>query len=373
MTSPAGVTPADSRLVPVTPVRLVDTRSGLGATKGRLREACTLPIPVGGVASVPADATAVVGTLTVLGATTTGYVTTWPCGSPRPQSSTLNFQADGSAVGNQVQVPLGEGGKLCVYASHDVAVIFDVAGYFASAGSGYQALSPTRVVDTRHGLGRTGGGKQPLEANSTFTLDVTKLPGVPAGATAVTFNVAAVQPASDGYMTLYPCASGKPNASNLNFLAGANQSRHATVPVDANGQVCVYTFAQAHLVMDLAGAFTASGGDRYRARTPQRLLDTRATGSGGKLLAGATRELAVDAPGASAVVVNLAAVQPEGVGFLTAWPCDEALPVVANLNVQAGINRANLASVKLGASRKLCFQASTPMHLVVDLQGQYVP
>lgn len=375
VTAPSGVSPPDARLVPVPPVRLVDTRSGVGAPKGRLREACTLQLPVGGNGPVPADARAVLGTLTVVGATTTGYVTAWPCGSPRPQSSTLNFQPDGAA-GNQVQLPLGDGGKLCVYASHDVGIILDVAGYFTSAsgaGSSYAALSPTRVVDTRHGLGRTGGGKQPLEAGSTFTLDVTKLPGVPPDVSAITFNVTAVQPASDGYMTLYPCASGRPNTSNVNFEAGANQARHATVPVDASGNVCVYTFAQAHLVMDLAGVFRPNAGDRYRARTPLRLLDTRTTGGGGKLVVGSGRELAVDAPGASAVVVNITSVQPEAAGFLTAWPCDEARPDVSNLNVQPGINRANLASVKLGASRKLCFQSSTPMHLVVDLQGQYVP
>jgi hypothetical protein len=366
----AGVTPPDGAFTAVTPARLVDTRSGLNAPKGRLREACTLALPVGGVGPVPAGASSVLGMLTVVGATANGHVTAWPCGSPRPSTSLINFTSDGAPVGNQLQLPLGDGGKVCVHASHDVGLVLDVLGYFGPSGSGFVPQAPERVLDTRNGVGRPG--KSTLAADSTLQFNVRGLPGVPADATAVSLNAAAVLPEANGYLTLYPCAAGRPTTSNLNYRAGVTVARHSVVPLDANGDVCIYTLSQAHVVLDLDGTFRAGGGEKYRARTPVRLLDTR-TAPGGALQPGAVRELAVDAPGATAAVVNLATVGPAATGNLAAWPCDGTSGGTSILNFRLGVTQANLATVMLGPSRKLCFSASAQTHLVVDQQGTFVP
>ena len=47
------------------------------------------------------------------------------------------------------------------------------------------------------------------------------LGGIPAtGATAAVVNVTAVAPRAPGYATVFPCAAGRPEASNLNYGAG---------------------------------------------------------------------------------------------------------------------------------------------------------
>ena len=55
-----------------------------------------------------------------------------------------------------------------------VNLIADVAGWFATA-SGYQALTPGRVLDTRQNVGASG----PVGAAGTIDLDVTGVAGVP--------------------------------------------------------------------------------------------------------------------------------------------------------------------------------------------------
>jgi len=119
---------------------------------------------------------------------------------------------------------------------------------------------------------------------------------------------------------------------------------------------------------------------------PVRLLDTRPIGStvdhesekGGMVSANATIKLRVRGragvpAGAPAVVLNIAAVGALGGGFVTVWPCDVAKPVASNLNVTAGVNRANSAVVKVATSgpdaNKVCISPSAPMHLLADLAG----
>ena len=63
-------------------------------------------------------------------------------------------------------------------------------------------------------------------------------------------------PAIDGYVTVYPCEQGRPEASNINYVAGQVVPNLVTVQVDPSGQVCFYTLAATDLLADLAGVFT---------------------------------------------------------------------------------------------------------------------
>lgn len=122
--------------------------------------------------------------------------------------------------------------------------------------------------------------------------------------------------------------------------------------------------------------------------TPTRLLDTRPAGDtvdgesekGGLVAANAVVELRVrNRAGvpitAPAVVLNVAAVSPAGTGFVTVWPCNEAKPLASNLNVTAGVNRANVVVAKVATSGpkvdKVCLSPSVSMHLLADASGFY--
>ena len=115
-TGPAGAQSAPalavgSRFTPITPVRLLDTRSGLGAPTGMVGPEGPIELQVGGVGGVPsAGVTAVVLNVTVTDPTVPGFVTVYPTGQPRPLASNLNFVA-GQIVPNQVTVEVGSGGR----------------------------------------------------------------------------------------------------------------------------------------------------------------------------------------------------------------------------------------------------------------------
>jgi hypothetical protein len=71
------------------PVRVMDSRAGLGTAAGRKTGAVTLRLPD----SVPLDAKAVVLNMTVVGGRGDGHVVVYPAGTARPASSNLNYRA----------------------------------------------------------------------------------------------------------------------------------------------------------------------------------------------------------------------------------------------------------------------------------------
>ncbi|MGA3056473.1 MAG: SpoIID/LytB domain-containing protein, partial [Candidatus Limnocylindrales bacterium] len=146
--------------VPLTPTRLLDSRSGTGLAGAFSSHVARTFQVTGGV--VPAQATAVTGNLTVTQQTSAGFLYVGPVTQNNPTSSTLNFPL-GDDRANAVTVALGAGGTLSVtYAAPTLGpsahVIFDVTGYFTADTSGatYFPLTPTRLLDSRSNAGVTG-------------------------------------------------------------------------------------------------------------------------------------------------------------------------------------------------------------------------
>jgi len=150
-----GYFPAGSDFQAVQPTRLADTRQsvdsatvdGLFKGLGVLTAGSVMELPVAGRGGVPADASAVALNVTVTEAQGSGFVTVYPCGQPRPNASALNYVA-GDTVANSVIVKIGAGGSVCLFTLGTVHLIADVTGYFP-AGSAFQAVQPTRLLDTR--------------------------------------------------------------------------------------------------------------------------------------------------------------------------------------------------------------------------------
>jgi hypothetical protein len=113
----------------------------------------------------------------------------------------------------------------------------------------------------------------------------------------------------------------------------------------------------------------------YVPLPPKRIVDTR-TDAPGRLAAGDT--LTVDLsddvpPGTTAVAVNLTATQPAADGFLSARPCDRPPRDVSSVNYSAGGDRGAMAVIPLSAARTLCVRTDAASHVIVDLQGEFVP
>jgi hypothetical protein len=145
-------------LVAVTPCRLADTRSGGplggGFNGGDIR---SLNVPVAALtnsacAAIPAaDAYSI--NVTVVPASSSGYISVFPNGQSLPLVSTLNWgpAASGGAIANAAIVPGGPGGVVNVYASAAAQVIVDINGYF-SAGTGTGAVSAIYQISSSQSI-----------------------------------------------------------------------------------------------------------------------------------------------------------------------------------------------------------------------------
>ena len=238
--------------------------------------------------------------------------------------------------------------------------------------SRFTPLAPARILDTRVGLGGTR-----LTPDQPLRVQVTGQGGVPSTAVAVAINITAVGSSGAGYLTTYPCSSGIPDVSTVNFATGQVVPNSAVVPLDANGGFCVVSPVGVDVLVDVSGALLPGGGGAgYRPLTPARIVDTRGDQP---IAAGATLRLQARGAGgisssATAVALNVTAVDPAGVGYVTVHPCLATAPTVSNLNLAAGKNRPNLVIVPLSNDGEVCFTvAETSTHLLVDVAGEFSP
>jgi outer membrane protein assembly factor BamB len=121
-----------SYFVPLTPGRLLDTRVGNGLS-GKFSANTPRTFAVTGRDSVPSDATAVTGNVTVVNETNSWAVFLGPDPTASPSTSTVNFNT-GDIKGNGLTVALGAGGTLSATyistAGNTTDLVFDVTGYY---------------------------------------------------------------------------------------------------------------------------------------------------------------------------------------------------------------------------------------------------
>ena len=267
--------PAENRVVlvsthrqlrPLTPARLLETRPGMepGTVDdlfeggGTLGAGGTLQLEVAGRGGVSPFAVAAVLNVTVTEPVAPGFVTVFPCGQPRPIASNLNFAA-GQTIPNAVIAELGDDGRVCLYSLVTTHLIIDVNAYYPPL-SGYTPANPARIMETRptepltvDGLSHGAGL---LPSGTTTELQVGGRAGTPADATIATLNVTVTGPTDPGYVTLFPCGSPRPNASNLNHGRGETIPNLVVTKLGAGGKVCIFNLTATHLVVDLNGWHT---------------------------------------------------------------------------------------------------------------------
>ena len=189
----------------------------------------TVTLPDGTTTTIPADVTTASFNVVAVTPTAGGFVTVWPCSAPRPVASSLNY-SPGAIDGNGVIAPVDTNGKACMYSHATTDLVVDISGWFGPRdgnGSGLTAVTPSRVVDSRVGVGVPLGRVRP-EAPATVQVvgaGVQLLDGssavIPADAVAAAINVTAVNPEAAGYVTVWPCGVPRPLVSTLSFGAGA--------------------------------------------------------------------------------------------------------------------------------------------------------
>ncbi|MEY2554443.1 MAG: hypothetical protein QOC57_2303 [Ilumatobacteraceae bacterium] len=245
--------PAALRFHPLSPTRIYDSR----VTGGIWRTGETRPI------AVPAGATAVAINVTVTNPVAAGFVTVFPCRSSVPIVSNINYLAT-EVVANLVEIGTSNG-AVCVHSMVRTHIVIDLEGTFDSSEDGlrYQAVSPTRLADTRSGVGsvygRVGLDAGPLgvwPANAPIATT-----SVPADVEALMVSMIAVAPRTAGWAEIGPCvepAYTTPyHSSTVNFVAADVVANQAITPTRAasGADICTFATSPAYHVVDLTGWF----------------------------------------------------------------------------------------------------------------------
>lgn len=254
--------PVGSTWVPIQPTRALDTRAPIGLA-GRFYHRVPRTFCITGCVAVPDDAVAVTGNLTVTGQTTAGYLFLGPNPTGSPTSSTLNFPLRDTRA-NNVTVRLDADGNLSAVlvgtsSSSSTNVIFDVTGYFVGGpwGATFIPLDPTRILDTRSGVGLSG----PFLAHAPRSFATAGNGGVPAnGSLGVTGNLTITQQTTAGYAFLGPSAAATPTSSTINVPLGDTRANGVDVGLAGDGSLAAVWVgasspSSAALIFDVGGYF----------------------------------------------------------------------------------------------------------------------
>ena len=406
----------------VPPFRICDTRpivpgvtanqcnSGSGS-HGPLGPLATRAITVGITGSgVPATGvSAVVVNLTAIAPSQTTYLTLYPSNGSKPLTSNITPSA-GQVVANLVEVAVSSTGQFNIFnAAGTINVAIDIEGWVSTTSSTttglYNPTTPTRICDTRSGLGISVNqcdltGPRPVLAGHPLTFDIhgSGSPIPSTGVSAVVFNLTAILPTAGTVLTAYPSNVSTPKASNINLPAGAVVPNRVIVPVPAHCAApnCTVTIANGvgsvNVAVDIDGWYTDNTGTlgaQFSGVEPSRLCDTRignsndpgcakaAVGAGGVLNIQVAGRAGIPPMSSSsppvAVVINVTAVQATAGTYVNAYSSDvSGPPRVSDLNVLVGQADTNLVVVQVGSDGTINFyNAVGSVELIVDVFGYY--
>ena len=219
-------------------------------------------------------------------------------------------------------------------------------------------IGPLRVLDTRkQPPGRIAGG-------GFIQVDVSD--DVPDGTTAVAVYLTAALAGGRGHLTAWDCAGPPPTTSVANYDTAGARGAVAITPVNADGKFCLFSFADADVIVDLQAAFVPLGtGSRFTPLAqPSRLANTRDTGR--------TEILTVAVPGdVDMAAVTVTAIRADAPGHLVVYPCTAEVPTISNVNYGAGEVVAGTAFVPTSDEGTICVYAKSSVDVTVDLTGTF--
>ena len=365
----AATTPPLVSYTAINPVRLVDTRNNVGGVNAEIEPGCTLRVGISG--DVPATAQAVSLSMTAVSAVA-DYFTVYPCASGRPETSNLNSRAGVPTPNLVVAIP-DANREICIYSHGRSHLIIDLGGWWSDGPDRFASIEPERVYDSRR------PGNLPLQPFRVREVVIPSTTIAPDARVAVV-NLTTSRSTRGGYIVAFPCGQPAPLASNLNFVAGEDRAVGAIVGLGLGRTLCLLSDVPTDVIVDVTGYYGPGPAFGPTAALQpdagRRVVDSRngIGGPGQPFAAGEIRSFdpvagLANASDASTVSLNFISTRSTGSGFLTVFPCGGSVPEVSSLNFTAGQDATNLATVKLGADRKICVLASAPTDVVVDVFG----
>lgn len=390
----ASVTTRATDYTPDGPVRLLDTRSGLGAAKGAVTNGHTIAVQIAGVDGVPADATAVVLNITVTDTVTGGYLYGFADGVTPTSASNINF-GNAESMANLVTLPLGADGKVDLGISGasttTAQIVGDLQGYYSpTAADGYTPIQPGRIVDTRSGLGTAEkqlgptstlavtvtGATATTETNKTAGNTTEVLPS--SGITAVALNVTLANVKGNGVVTVHPDGTATPATSNINY-SGVNIANAVIVAVPADGKIDITNGNidndSLDVIVDVEGYYVAGNSSTaaaYVPITPTRIYDTRDYVDD-SVPAGGYLHVPVNTGGTvPSYALNITVASPATIGDLAVYPDATQDNITSNLNFGTNETIANFDQATTSSSGiDIANESTGTSAVVVDEFGYF--
>jgi hypothetical protein len=251
------------RFVPVSPTRVLDSRSGGGPTFGTFARGSSRSVMIAGEGDVPiSGVSAVAVTLTATGTQAAGWAQLLPTGGATAlgASSNVNIARAGQTVANMAILPVGDDGSVTLYADAPGEYLLDVTGWFTDDSAESDAVglyvpgTPVRLFDSRT--------EQPegRDANSDVVIDTASLHDPSIGSIAAILNVTATEASSAGYLTGYPDGQDLPATSSLSIDRARQTVAGALVVGTAPaGGVRVFSSLRSGVIVDASGYFLGEG------------------------------------------------------------------------------------------------------------------
>jgi hypothetical protein len=114
----------DGLFVPVSPYRIVDSRSG-----GKFAAGATMTVLAAAAGTAAEGSSGLAMNVTVTETAAPGFVTVWP-GSTRPTTSSLNATAVGQTLANHVITAVGDDGGMRLFTQTGTHFVVDVSGWY---------------------------------------------------------------------------------------------------------------------------------------------------------------------------------------------------------------------------------------------------
>jgi PKD domain len=246
-----------------------------------------------------------------------------------------------------------------------------VSGPVTTFGSDYTAYGPTRILDTRFGIGAPEAKVGPQD---DVRVQIAGNGSIPADVTAVALNVTVTNPTAQGSLMAWAdggctgmngsAAATAPAIAESSYTTGQTIAALVVVPV-CDGYVDLENLSNqgsTDLIADVTGYFTQAAAAGYTPVTPDRIMDTRLgvgvakapVPAGGKAVLTVTGADGGQLPaGTTAVALNVTVTNTAGSGFITAYADGSSTPNASNLNYVKGQTIANSIIVPVGADGRI--------------------
>jgi hypothetical protein len=134
----------------------------------------------------------------------------------------------------------GEGSQICVATNdtNSLDVVVDLMAGFAAKSGVEVKDTNVRILDTRDSGGPFSGEK---------CIDI---PGY-SGYNAAIINVVSVNSQANGFISLYPGGTTRPETSSINYETGIVKAGNAITKIGLNGQICIYAHSATDAVVDV--------------------------------------------------------------------------------------------------------------------------